>query len=964
MAGIGGGNRAAESVTMTPTQAPLRAARVLGLAALLAAGAAAPSAASPLSPQLLRTLSPEALRAIPPEPPLTSARRLAPGLDAAATTGGRRWTGHPRVLVLLVDFADRPADRAAHPSEYYRQLLFSAGELERGSLRDYYREATYGKIDVTGEVHGWFRLPGNYADFTGGESGLCASCFPHNARAVAAAAVTAAADSVDFHRFDDDGPDAAPGSADDDGILDALVIVFPGYGTERTGNLNDFRSHYWTMTSVQSVQGVRVPDYALIPELENVGIAVHEFGHVLGAPDLYDGSGRGTGIGYTSVMAAGIWFDNGRRPGGPDPYTRILWGALTPEAPGADDPGARLPRVNETPYALRLWTRGESGPEYFLVENRAPVGIDRFLPGSGLLVYRVNETARDETDPGRYLVTLLEADGNRNLSGGRPVNNGEASDFFPGPGGVRAIGAGTVPSTRDAAGNPTGVSLAAISDAESVMTVDVSVGRAVGSVPDPVLRLEPASGLYRGAGEAESPALVRVRVENRGARLPAGTFRLLSPGPGVRPRLSATPLGELAPLSARTLDEPVQVDVDPGALGVVAPAPLEATWTTGDGTVYTMAAPLPDGGAVLARSDFETGDGGGVPGSLTLVSGPWSRRKGAAVSGAWAWSTAGYGPRADAVLVFGPYPLPGSAELRFRQRMDTPDHNGYASDGGYLEVSRDSTLWTLAVPEGGYPDVFDLTDGNSYPGRPAFGGPGGGWESVRVPVEGDPGPVWFRFHFVSDFSGNAGLYDGWAVDDVFFRGWRHGVAVAMDPVVPDGGRARIDFRVLAMVSPGTAGTLDLVRIRAGARLVLSRWAYRGDREVSVAIDDPLVPGTEDRFQLEWGEGGGVAAGPLTVLPEAPPPKGILAGTPGVIRRSDGGWIVVEVPGDRPLPGTLDLFDVRGARLARLAEGTWTPGIYRVSWSAAGGRSGIAAGIYFLRATVGDRTGVRRVVLLP
>ncbi len=401
---------------------------------------------APLHPDLRE--NPTISSGVPPEPLIEPLSPSSGFLGTAATRFGRRWAGSPRVLVLLVDFSDRPADPAVYDSGHFRKLLFSENEMEFGSLRDWYREVSYRRMDVTGEIFGWYRMPLTYAEYANGVSGLCGNCTPGNARGLAGHAVDAAiADGVDFTRFDNDGPDGVPGSGDDDGILDALIIVFAGLGAERTGSRDDIRSHYWDMILNKQVQGIQLPDYAMIPERENVGIAVHEFGHVLGGEDLYDTSNRGVGLGYFSVMALGIWFNNGRSPGRPDPFTLIRWGFLDPENPGADEPQLLIPAIADAPYVLRLWTRGEPGPEYFLVENRRPGGIDRFLVGDGLLIYHVDERVRDQSNPGRYRVAVLQADGLRSLQGNDPRSLGDAGDFFPGREDVRTFDEATDPGS-------------------------------------------------------------------------------------------------------------------------------------------------------------------------------------------------------------------------------------------------------------------------------------------------------------------------------------------------------------------------------------------------------------------------------------------------------------------------------------------------------------------------------------
>ncbi|NNF07584.1 MAG: M6 family metalloprotease domain-containing protein, partial [Candidatus Eisenbacteria bacterium] len=365
--------------------------------------------AAPFHPDAWEAMSEEERIRLSPEPSNSALAVLS-----QATASHRRWTPHPRTLVLLVDFEDKPSS-PGYDIPHFESLLFELDRELYGSLRDYYREATYNKIDVTGKVYGWFRMPLHYVDYADGQQGFGGD-FPRSAKGLTHHALEAAVEAgVDITQFDSDGPDGIPNSGDDDGVIDALMIVHAGFGTERTRSLDDIRSHYWTTVGDLQIDGIRIPDYAMVPELENVGIMVHEYGHLLGAPDLYDLSGRGNGLGWFSVMAWAIWYNNGREPGGPDPYTSMMCGVLKPEVPGGDEPRLTMPAINHNDYALRLWTEGAVGKEYFLVEYRKTMGIDRYLFGDGLLIYHVDERAMRQDNPARYLVRLVQADGHRSL---------------------------------------------------------------------------------------------------------------------------------------------------------------------------------------------------------------------------------------------------------------------------------------------------------------------------------------------------------------------------------------------------------------------------------------------------------------------------------------------------------------------------------------------------------------------
>ena len=61
-----------------------------------------------------------------------------------------------RILVILIDFEDMPADTIRHSIRHFEDLLFSR-DFE-WSLRNCYAWNSYGTLDIVGEVYGWFRV--------------------------------------------------------------------------------------------------------------------------------------------------------------------------------------------------------------------------------------------------------------------------------------------------------------------------------------------------------------------------------------------------------------------------------------------------------------------------------------------------------------------------------------------------------------------------------------------------------------------------------------------------------------------------------------------------------------------------------------------------------------------------------------------------------------------------------------
>ncbi|MCB0314828.1 MAG: hypothetical protein KDH84_16485, partial [Calditrichaeota bacterium] len=121
-------------------------------------------------------------------------------------------------------------------------------------------------------------------------------------------------------------------------------------------------------------------------------------------------------------------------------------------------------------------------PQYFLVENRQPVGYDAALPGFGLCIYHVDEDIGTQNDDewypghtsfGHYLVALEQADGMWNLE--QNINRGDNGDPWPGSTARTVFDKNTIPDSRNYAFLNTDVAVRNIGPSGSTMTADLEV---------------------------------------------------------------------------------------------------------------------------------------------------------------------------------------------------------------------------------------------------------------------------------------------------------------------------------------------------------------------------------------------------------------------------------------------------------------------------------------------------------
>ncbi len=267
-------------------------------------------------------------------------------------------------LALLVDFSDNTGNR---PKADFQKLLFDA--TNPNSMTSYYSKISGGRITVTGDVKDWMRAPKKYTDYTDGDSGM-SSNFPHNTPGLLQDMLTKFCATDTLTRFDTDG----------DGYVDGIFLIHAGTGAEAERDVAKRKgmiwSHKWVLPTPFLNGGVKVFAYSTEPEDGRVGVFAHEFGHVLGLPDLYDTTNRSEGVGEWCLMGAGSWAGGGDTPSRMSPWCLDRLGLLKPQNVAAAGT-LTIPTLEADPRACyRISIGGATGPEYFLIENRQQSGMD------------------------------------------------------------------------------------------------------------------------------------------------------------------------------------------------------------------------------------------------------------------------------------------------------------------------------------------------------------------------------------------------------------------------------------------------------------------------------------------------------------------------------------------------------------------------------------------------------------
>lgn len=273
--------------------------------------------------------------------------------------------GEFRIPVLLGEFSNRPATYAAATLE---QELFT-GPWTPGTMADYFEEISYGALTVTGDVTDWVTVSQVDAYYEGTQNGLGPD---GKVGQFLYEVLTANDPTFDFSLYDNDGPDGIPNSGDDDGYVDFISFVHSEKGGECINS--NIWSHSWNVSSWEDFGFapyvtddprtgggfIRIDDYTMQPGYSctdimiEIGVFCHETGHAFDLPDLYDADGGGPeGIGVWGIMGSGNW-NIPSQPSHPCCWSRKELGWVVPTVVDWQGGTMSIPQIETNPVAYKL----------------------------------------------------------------------------------------------------------------------------------------------------------------------------------------------------------------------------------------------------------------------------------------------------------------------------------------------------------------------------------------------------------------------------------------------------------------------------------------------------------------------------------------------------------------------------------------------------------------------------------
>lgn len=279
-----------------------------------------------------------------------------------------------RLAVVCIEYPDvkhNPAITLEHWNEAlfskgtYSGKLSPTGQRTYGSLNDYYQEVSAGAFSVQGKVFDWVTVSRNRGDYVAPTSTLGRTALLNEA--------------LDL-LLQRDGAEALKD-------FDGLLFLYAGsrYRANR-GQL------YWPHRATMTHRSKRWP-YFIVPEggprMGDISVIAHEFGHMLGLPDLYarpENPGS-EGVGNWCLMSQQV---AGGRPQHMSAWCKERMGWLKPAVVDPRVPQKLVlgPINGSSTECFKVLVRPD-GSEYLLLENRRKTGFDESLPAEGLLIWRV-----------------------------------------------------------------------------------------------------------------------------------------------------------------------------------------------------------------------------------------------------------------------------------------------------------------------------------------------------------------------------------------------------------------------------------------------------------------------------------------------------------------------------------------------------------------------------------------------
>lgn len=311
--------------------------------------------------------------------------------------------GSPKALVILVEFTDTTFSLPDPKASFNDYLNNETGDIvNRGhgenrnakGVKGYFKDMSFGQFTPQFDVVGPVKLS-HPLRYYGAGNDYMSRLIPD--------ACSAVNDSVDFSQYDSNG----------DGYVDLVYVIYAGHSASEAGNSTD---DIWPKSGYAdfgTFDGKKVYRYGVNNELNGretsksklingIGLFCHEFSHTMGLPDIYATSGApgynkdNFGMEFWDLMDGGEYVHSGRFPTAYTSWEREVMGWMNVDT------------LSDTAHVVlkTIDSKGDSARSFKIVnpsvkneavylQNIQNKGWNYYLPGHGLLVYRVSYASDD-----------------------------------------------------------------------------------------------------------------------------------------------------------------------------------------------------------------------------------------------------------------------------------------------------------------------------------------------------------------------------------------------------------------------------------------------------------------------------------------------------------------------------------------------------------------------------------------
>lgn len=279
-----------------------------------------------------------------------------------------------KLAIIGIEYPDQKHNEKVADKDW-EESLFSTGKYSAksatgqnvfGSMADYYKEISYDNLKVEGKFAGWVEVSKKRLEYSTGSG---------TSTREKSALLTEAMDKLV--------------AKDKDALKDYDGVFFLYAG----GSIPNVTrgSLYWPHRASVRHNNKSWP-YFIVQEggdrMTNISVFCHEFGHMLGLPDLY---ARPEVPGMEGV---GVWCAMSQQLGNGRPQHFSAWSKMQLgwAKPTMIDPRVKqkivLSPIEDDPTQCVKIPLRTDGSEYLLLENRRKKGFDTELPAEGLLIWR------------------------------------------------------------------------------------------------------------------------------------------------------------------------------------------------------------------------------------------------------------------------------------------------------------------------------------------------------------------------------------------------------------------------------------------------------------------------------------------------------------------------------------------------------------------------------------------------